>query len=245
MQFIVQRSFFILIVSSLFTIPSLALAAGSLAISGLSPAGGTVPVNTQVTFSAVATGFSSPTFSITDDAGYNLAPQLNASGYFSWTPVSYHAGTHNLTITATDGSGNSASVTQSIVVVTPSASLSSLVAPTYPGSPVSFQVTATGFVNPAYSIIDSFYGGTLTNGKLNASGAFSWVPTMNDIGTHKVTVFVSDAYGHYVEIAQDFVVGTPPKPEVQTLTPGASVPPGATVTFTHITGPQDKLKKNT
>ncbi len=214
-----------------FAIPMWAHAAPSLSISALSPAGGSVPVNTPVSFTVVPTELSSPTYTITDDVGVNLSSNLNPFGQFVWTPYTRDAGTHNITITATDGAGQSASVSQTITVINPSATLDNLVAPTHPGVLSTFQVNPVGFVSPTYALLDTFSGTTLTNQKLSAGGAFSWVPTMSDIGTHKVTIFVSDSVGHYVELNQTFVVAPAPIPQVESLVPGPSVPPGTTVTF--------------
>jgi peptidoglycan hydrolase-like protein with peptidoglycan-binding domain len=234
---ITMRSVFALFLAVVFGAPAVALGAGSLSLTQLSPSDGVVSPNMPVTFTLVPSGLISPTYVIMDDMGVNLTPNMNAFGVFQWTPYTRDAGTHNLTITASDSAGNSASVSQAIQVILPTATLGNLVSPTHPGVPVTFQITATGFTNPTYWLGDVFgANGTLSNSKLSSSGSFYWVPTINDIGTHKVTVSVSDSYGHYVELTQDFVVSAAPKPAIESLTPGTTTPPGAPVSFT-VTAP--------
>jgi hypothetical protein len=114
--------------------------AASLTISSASP-GDTVSVNTTVTFSVTPTGFNAPTYTISDDQGAYLTPYLNAFGNFLWTPVEHDVATHVLTISATDSGGNSASVSKTITVIKPSATLSNIVGgPTaYVGTPMTFH----------------------------------------------------------------------------------------------------------
>jgi murein L,D-transpeptidase YcbB/YkuD len=60
------------------------------------------------------------------------------------------------------------------------------------GTPITFTAVASGFstTTPAfYAVTDYFGGSSLTTSAINAStGAFSWTPTINDIGTHTLIV---------------------------------------------------------
>lgn len=231
-------SFFITLTLFALLAPfSFAEAAGSLTIQSVSPANATVSYGQTASFAVVASGFSSPYLSISDDFGTNLIGNLNAQGNFSWTPLGHDVGTHNITISATDGAGNSASASQVITVIAPSVTLATMVnGPTaYVGKPMTFQVTPVGFTNPSYWLGDTI-SSTLNNSKLNASGAFYWVPTLADIGTHKMTVSVSDQFGHYVDVSQDVTVSPTPVPQVTSLSPGTTTPVGGVVTFT-VTSP--------
>ncbi len=64
------------------------------------------------------------------------------------------------------------------------------------GNLVAFTVSSLGFVNPSYSLSDSYSGSSISSLDINASGSFSWTPTQNDVGTHNITVSATDSYGH-------------------------------------------------
>lgn len=229
--------YFISFLFVLLTPLSFAEAAGSLTVQSLSP-GTTVSINTPITFSVVQTGFTSPTYTIVDDVGISLASNLNASGYFSWTPTNRDVGVHNITISATDNAGNSATVAQAITINLPSISLTGMVnGPTaYVGKQMTFQIAPVGFTNPTFWLGDSVGGSTLSNSKLNSSGAFSWWPQYSDIGKHNMMINVSDRGSHYAELTQEITVSPQPKPELQALVPGTTTPIGATVSFS-VTAP--------
>lgn len=237
MQHTRARSFFSILLIALF-VPLVSVhAAGSLTIQSLAP-GGTVSVGTPVTFTVAQTGMTAPIYTITDDVGTNLVPNLNAQGSFSWTPYTRDLGTHNITISAQDSFGNSATVAQAITVIQPTASIGTIVnGPTaYVGMPMTFQITTTGFTNPTYWLGDSVGGSTLNNSRLNASGAFSWTPSNLDLGQHKMMISVNDQYGHSVDLSQDVTVLPTPTPQVTGLSPGTTTPVGGVVTFT-VTSP--------
>ncbi len=216
---------------------SFAEASGTLAVQSLSPSGGSVYVNVPVTLSLVQSGLSSPTYSVYDEAGAYV-PNVTSQGNFSWTPGTSAVGTHNLIFTATDSGGNSATVSQAITVSSPTASLSSMTngPAAYVGMPMSFQITTVGFTNPTYWLGDSVGATTLTNSKLNSSGAFFWVPQTSDIGTHKMMINVADQFGHAMDLSQDITVSPAPTPQVTALTPGTTTPAGIQVSFT-VTSP--------
>ncbi|MDO8522047.1 MAG: peptidoglycan-binding protein [bacterium] len=95
----------------------------SLTIQLLAPAGNITPGQT-VTFRAGAQGYWPTTFSIGDaftgTASSITNNNINASGLFSWTPLAGDFGTHVLRIIGTVGAwGQSASTTQTIVVLGP------------------------------------------------------------------------------------------------------------------------------
>ncbi len=228
--------YFISFLFALLTPLSFVEAAGSLTIQSLSP-GTTVSINSPVTFSVVQTGLTSPTYTV-DDAGTSLTPNINASGNFSWTPTNRDVGVHNITISATDNAGNSATVAQSITVILPSISITGMVngPAAYVGKQMTFQVTPVGFTSPTFWLGDSVGGSTLSNSRLNSSGAFSWWPQYSDIGPHKMMINVSDRSSHYAELTQDITVSPAPKPEIVSLIPGTTTPVGATVSFS-VTAP--------
>ncbi len=217
---------------------ALAQSAPSLSITSLTP-GGTVNAGTQVSFAVVATGFTNPTYSISDSySGTSVSSSdLNSSGVFTWTPAQGDIGTHNLTITAIDSSGDNASITQQIIVNnTPSLSVSSLSPGTSVsvGQDITFDASASYFTGtPAYSVSDSFSDSSMTTGAINSSsGTFSWTPESQDVGTHTITISATDSNGDSVNTTETITVNQSASLFITSLSPGSSVAYGNPVAFT-------------
>lgn len=232
-----KRSFYIIasLFSFIFLPLSVAQAAGSLTIQSLSP-GTSVSAGIPATLTVSASGFTNPNFLIADNFGGTSlsSSNINASGYFSWTPTANDIGTHSFTITAGDSLGNSANVTQTITVTAPVMTLSSPSPSTAvnAGVTVSFSATVAGLSNPSYSVTDSI-SGTISNSNINSSGYFSWTPSsVSDVGSHTITVTATDALGHSTTASQTITVNSLPSISVTSLTPTGSIPPGQVITFT-------------
>ena len=174
-------------------------ASASLSIASLSP-GSLINTGQNVTFNVIPYGFNSPSYTISDSFGNSTISNsdINSSGNFSWTPNSDDVGVHNLTIYATDSSGYNSSVSEQITVQNSALSITSI----SPGTTINYGTTlnmsapSTGFINPYYTINDTFSGSSISNSNINADGDFSWTPTANDIGTHQITIYVNDSTGH-------------------------------------------------
>ena len=208
--------------------------AASLTIQSLSAS--SVSTGQAVTFTAAASGFSSPSFSLSDSFGGSTLTNsyINSSGYVSWTPATSDAGTHTITVTATDSLGHTATASQTITVSGSGVVIQGL----SPGStvivsnPLTFTSYASGFVNPVYTVSDSFGGSTISNAEINsASGYFNWTPVAADVGTHTLTIHASDSYGHSASVTQTILVQTP-NITVTSVNPGTSINYGTTVNFT-------------
>jgi hypothetical protein len=93
----------------------------SVSITALSP-GSSVASGQTVTFTAVPTGFTSPTLSMNDSYNGNSSvtlPDFNtATGVFTWTPVATDIGTHTITVSGTDSLGHNASASVTLIVNT-------------------------------------------------------------------------------------------------------------------------------
>jgi len=205
-------------------------------IQSLSP-GSTVVAGNPVTFTAYASGFTSPAYTISDSFGGSTVSNAainSSSGYFNWTPTTNDIGTHTITIWATDSSGHSASITQQIVVQSPNITITSISPSTSvsSGSLLSFSVVPAGFINPSYTISDSYSGTTITNSNINSSGYFSWTPVLNDSGTHTITVYATDASGHSANTSVTIYVYSNVGLTLAAVSPGSTVAPGTAVTFT-------------
>jgi len=188
-----------------------AYASTSVSIQSVSP-GTTVLAGNTLSFSVNASGFNNPTYSVSDSFGGSSVSNnnINAYGTFSWTPSTSDAGTHNLTITVSDSSGNSTSLVEQITVTTTQTSSTGVVAVTLQGltpgtsvvvgNPLTFTAAASSFVNPSFTISDSFVGSAISNAYINAGGNFNWTPTANQVGTHVLTVYANDTSGHSASV---------------------------------------------
>ena len=215
--------------------PAFALAAGTAAVGALSP-GATVGIGTRVSFSMIVSGFTNPTYTVTDSfAGGVNNSNIDYAGNFSWTPNQDDIGAHTITVTVSDSLGGSASASQTITVVKPSVSIGQLlpgVVVRY-GNPVSFSVTSVGFAVPSYSIDDSFSGSSVWSYNLSGSGSFYWTPLFRDIGSHTLTVYAQDMQGHYATVTQSVTVEG--LPGLTVLGAPASIGAGSMLTFSATT----------
>ena len=98
------------------------------------------------------------------------------------------------------------------------------------GTPVSFSVVASGFINPKYTVIDSFPGG-VTSTSIDPQGNFAWIPNSSDVGTHTITVTVNDSRGTTAVASQMITVITVGITQ-SAVTPSATVRYGTPLSFT-------------
>jgi len=214
---------------------ALAQAAVSVSIGALSP-GASVIARDRLTFIIAPVGFVAQTYSLTDSyQGSSAATSdISGAGNFFWVPLPSDVGTHTFTITASDFSGDSASVTQTITVQpAPSLTIGPVSPDTsiLPGTRFSFVVSASGLTNPSYSISDAFSGSSISNTSIDSAGNFSWTPDLTQDGDHSITISAYDSLGHSASVVQSVHVGAGPMLSVILLSPGASVPVGTTTSF--------------
>ena len=211
-----------------------ALAAGaSVHIQYVSPTGAISP-GTAVSFIASASGFTDPVYAVSDafSASGSSVGTINTAGYFTWTPNVYDGGTHPITVTVTDNYNDSATATVNILVTSNSIIVGSL-SPgpiVMAGRTVTFTAAAPGFIAPNYTVYDSFSRSTISSRNINSSGAFSWTPTTDDVGTHSLSVGASDVYGHSAQTIESITV-IHPSIAIQSLKPGSAAGVGSPVSF--------------
>ncbi len=210
-----------------------------IVIQGLSP-GSTVVVGKPVTFTAYASGLTNPVYIVSDSFGGSTVSNAainSSSGYFNWTPAANEAGTHNVTIWATDSSGHSTSVVQTLVVQSPNITITSVSpsASVDSGTQLSFSVVPAGFTNPSYTISDSYSGTSISNSNINSSGYFTWTPTLNELGTHTIIVYATDSSGHSANANVTIYVSSNVNLTLTTPSPSSTVAPGANIVFTAYT----------
>lgn len=113
-----------------------------------------------------------------------------ATGLVTWTPTKEQTGGHMVTIRATNFAG-AADHTFTISVNDP--------APTITSSPVvtaatsqayGFQITSSGFPMPAYELVQSPAGMTVS-----PSGFVAWTPGGDQVGAHDVVIRASNVNG--------------------------------------------------
>lgn len=212
----------------------------SVSVQSLSPST-TVSIGTAISFALSTSGFSSPAYAIADSmSGSTInSGNINASGQFNWTPSAQDAGTHNLTITITDSSGNRATTVQTLTVNnSPSISIQSMSPATttiHYGKTLSWNVTTSGIGNPYFTVNDYFSGTTITNSNMDMYGNFKWTPKYQDIGLHYITVYARDPLTNITHTAsQQITVGIPPDIAIQSLS-ASTITAGQTVTFNVVT----------
>ncbi len=96
---------------------------------------------------------------------------------------------------------------------------------------VTFSVAVAGFNSPYYSVTDTFPNSTINSTNINFGGNFQWVPIVSDIGTHTITVKVTDSDGNLSTATQSITVLPPPSISIQSVSPGTTMMPGAPFTF--------------
>ncbi len=175
----------------------------------------TVGVGTSAVFLVSQSGFSAPSYSISDSFGGSTVSSgnIDSSGDFNWIPASSDAGVHTITITASDSSGNTASASEQITVVsqTPTLSIQNLSPGTTigAGTMLNFSAVASGFANPTYTIADSASGSTLNTSDISTAGYLSWTPQAQDVGTHNITVTATDSTGATANVTTSVTVLSP------------------------------------
>jgi peptidoglycan hydrolase-like protein with peptidoglycan-binding domain len=208
-------------------------AAGTATIQTISP-GQTVNAGSGIDFDVATTGFTNPTFTVTDSfSGSSIvSSDINEhSGYFYWVPITSDAGSHVLTVTVLDTLGDSAIVTEPITVHSansPSLSIEFLTpGSTIPaGQTVSFFPLPINFsLPPTYTLTDSFSGSSITSSDISAAGKFSWTPTSNDVGTHVITITAQNSEGNTATAQETLTVTSSGTTTVSTPVPTITTTP--------------------
>ncbi|MEI8062027.1 MAG: peptidoglycan-binding domain-containing protein [bacterium] len=196
-----KKNYIKLFLSVALTIPSLTFA-GTLTIGTITP-NANVPAGTSISFQ-ITPDLANPGYTINDSApGSTLSnSNINSNGKFNWNTSVLDIGTHNLTITGSDSYGNRSSINQTLIIGSSTPIQIQDISPgnsIFPGSTngtLSFNVAAQGYMNPYFSVSDSFWGTSVTSRNTDStSGRFSWTPTSNDVGVHNLTIRVTTPGG--------------------------------------------------
>lgn len=99
------------------------------------------------------------------------------------------------------------------------------------GTGVSFNITTDDYVRLAYTITDTLAGSTISNSSINTAGTFSWTPLETDIGTHNLTITVTDPNGTKSTYYKTLTVTEASAVKVVSVSPGPSIFPNKGVSF--------------
>ena len=149
----------------------------------------------ELTFTATASDDDSLTFSF--DGTFPSGAAITSAGVFTWTPTESQDGDHTITVQVTDGSltdSETLTVTVNEVNVAPvlnaigDKGTSELVE-------LTFTATAsdTDVVDNLVNTLTFSFDGTVPSGAaITSAGVFTWTPTELQVGSHDITVQVTD-----------------------------------------------------
>jgi hypothetical protein len=159
----------------------------------------TMVVGTAGSFNITATSYPAATFSLSGDLPAGLS--LSAAGLLSGTPEHGTGGTYELTVTASNGSGQDALQVLTLTInEAPQITSANAVSFDVGDPDSSFQVTASGYPAATYSV-----SGILPAGiSLNTSGLLSG--TAAEDGVFVVTITASN--GVHPDATQSFTLTT-------------------------------------
>ena len=154
------------------------------------------------------------------------------TGLITWTPALAQAGSHPVTVRVTDSGGLSADQGYTITVSAPEPTNR---APTITSTAPTVATVGQPYTYPA-AATDPDTGDTLTFSLptapagltiVPATGLITWTPSLAQVGSHPVTVRVTDAGGLFVE--QSFSIAVSPPAPVN-LPPSITSTPVTTAT---------------
>jgi hypothetical protein len=186
-----------------------------------SAAGATFLAGTAGSFTATATGYPEPTFSV-EQGSLPTGVTLSAGGVLSGTPT--EGGLFPITIAAQNGVGSPATQDFTLTVDAAPTITSAAGATFLAGTAGSFTATATGYPEPTFSVV---HGSLPTGVTLSVGGVLSGTPTQDGVFT--VTL---DAGNEIVpDATQNFTLTVDAVPTI-TSAAGATFHVGTDGTFT-------------
>jgi len=99
---------------------------------------------------------------------------------------------------------------------------------------ITFTATPVGLSGTLYVLSDSFAGAassSLTSSNISGGGRFAWTPTVNDVGTHVISIAISDNVGNSASTTQTITVVPPASVSIESISPGTNIMPGTKLTF--------------
>ena len=160
----------------------------------------TVTAGQLLTFTAVGTDPDIPanglTYSLqgTTPAGAEID---SVTGVFTWTPTAAQEGPQNITVRVTDNGTDGLFAERQVQVTVAAGNQAPVLASisnktVIQGQSLTFTATATDSDVPAQQLTFSLQGTSLPGANITPGGDFTWTPTAGQVGTHSVTVRVTD-----------------------------------------------------
>ena len=149
----------------------------------------------ELTFTATASDDDSLIFSL--DGTVPSGAAITDDGNFTWTPTESQDGDHTITVQVTDGSltdSETLTVTVNEVNVAPvlntidDQTVNELVELTFTATASDTDVVD----NVVNTLIFSFDGTVPSGAAITSAGVFTWIPTESQVGSHDITVQVTD-----------------------------------------------------
>ena len=172
---------------------------------------------------------------------------ITSAGDFSWMPAANQTGSHDVTVTVTDGTGLTDSQVVTITVTTQPNAVPDLnsIGPKSVNELVPLKFNATATDDDGDTLTFSLDGAPLAGASISAGGQFTWTPTEMQDGTHDITVQVSDGKVGGTNSTEFTVTVTEVnrRPALDTITPKGVVRPN-TLTFT-ATASDDDYREGT
>ena len=156
----------------------------------------TVAAGSELAFTASATDADLPANTLTYSlgAGAPSGATITAGGVFTWTPTADQDGTHDITITVSDGSlTDSETITVTVTEMNVAPVLASIGdKPVDELAELTFTASATDANLPAQTLTFTLSGAP-TGAAITSAGVFTWTPTeVQGPGSYDITVIVSD-----------------------------------------------------
>ena len=160
------------------------------------PSTATIDELDPYSFDANATDTDLPAQTLTFSlVGGPAGAAIASDGKFSWTPTEAQGpGEYDFKVRVSDGIDDTEApikITVSEVNVAPALALIGNKSTEW-GDQLSFTATATDTDLPANTLTFSLAGSLPTGASIAADGAFTWTPTAAQIGSHSITVRVTD-----------------------------------------------------
>ena len=149
----------------------------------------------ELTFTATASDDDALIFSL--DGAVPSGAAITDDGNFTWTPTESQDGDHTITVQVTDGSltdSETLTVTVNEVNVAPvlntigDQTVNELVELTFTATASDTDVVD----NVVNTLIFSFDGTVPSGAAITSAGVFTWIPTESQVGSHDITVQVTD-----------------------------------------------------
>ena len=148
-----------------------------------------VTVGQSYTYTVTATGTPTPTYALlVAPTGMTID---SVTGVIAWTPLANQVGDHSVEVEANNAVGTDTQPFTVEVNVAPTITSSPTITKTIVGQSYTYDVEATGTPTPTYALLIAPTGMTIDP----ATGIISWIPGIDQIGSHAVSIKANNLAG--------------------------------------------------